>query len=85
MKHEREFKNSVLKDRRGDTTGGGPGCPFDSIDTISFSNMLIREEFTPWTMIFVEVTCIISVFCFSLSPHHEIARGVLYILGLRSR
>jgi hypothetical protein len=24
------------KDRRGDAAGAAPGCPFDSIDTISF-------------------------------------------------
>jgi hypothetical protein len=35
------------QDRRGDTTGAAPGCPFDSIDTISFSNMMKREYFTP--------------------------------------
>jgi hypothetical protein len=30
-------------DRRGDTIGAAPGCPFDSIDTISLSNIMTRE------------------------------------------
>jgi hypothetical protein len=40
---------------RGDAIRVAAGCPFDSIDTISFSNMMNREEFTPgiWG-----VTCI---------------------------
>jgi hypothetical protein len=31
------------KDRRGDAAGAAPGCPFDSIDAISFSNMMKKE------------------------------------------
>jgi hypothetical protein len=31
------------EDRRGDAAGGAPGCPFDSIDIISFGNMMKRE------------------------------------------
>jgi hypothetical protein len=36
---------------RGDVAGAAPGCPFDSIDTISFNNMLKRDQFTPWIMV----------------------------------
>jgi hypothetical protein len=35
------------EDRRRDATRAAPGCPFDSIDTISFSNMIKREQLTP--------------------------------------
>jgi hypothetical protein len=28
---------------RGDAARAAPGCPFDSIDTISFSTMMKRE------------------------------------------
>jgi hypothetical protein len=31
------------EDRRRDATGAAPDCPFDYIDTISFSNMMKRE------------------------------------------
>jgi hypothetical protein len=30
----------------GDATRAAPGCPFDSIDIISFNNMVKREQFT---------------------------------------
>jgi hypothetical protein len=32
-----------FEDRRGAIAGAAPGCPFNSIDTISFSNMMKRE------------------------------------------
>jgi hypothetical protein len=31
------------EDRRGDAARAAPGCPFDSIDTISFSNIMKRD------------------------------------------
>jgi hypothetical protein len=31
------------KDRRGATAGAALGCPFDSIDTTSFINIMKRE------------------------------------------
>jgi hypothetical protein len=49
---DRETRNTPYEyedcnDRRGDATGAALGCPFNSIDTISFSNMMKREKFTP--------------------------------------
>jgi hypothetical protein len=33
------------ENRRGDAIGAAPGCPFDSIDTISSSD-IIKKEYT---------------------------------------
>jgi hypothetical protein len=42
-----QYESVDCKDRRGDaaeaTVGAAPGCPSDSINTISFSNMMKRE------------------------------------------
>jgi hypothetical protein len=45
-----QYKFVDYKDRRGDASRATPGCPFYSIDTISFSTMMKRKYFTPWTM-----------------------------------
>jgi hypothetical protein len=37
------YRYADCKDRRGDAIGAASGCPFDSIDTIYFSNMIKRE------------------------------------------
>jgi hypothetical protein len=36
-------RSKDCKDRRGDATGAAPGCPFDSINSISFNNIMKRE------------------------------------------
>jgi hypothetical protein len=40
---EYKSRSEDYEDRRGDATGAAVGCPFDSIDAISFSNMMKRE------------------------------------------
>jgi hypothetical protein len=37
------YTSTNCKDRRGYAIGAGLGCPFDFIDTISFSNLMKRE------------------------------------------
>jgi hypothetical protein len=44
-----QYGSEDCEDRRRDAAGAAPGCPFDSIGIISFSNMMKREYFTPWT------------------------------------
>jgi hypothetical protein len=45
VKSFRNTPNGSLdyEDGRGDVAGAAPGCPFDSIDTIFFNNMIKRE------------------------------------------
>jgi hypothetical protein len=52
MTEKHEIHKMDLQTTRigGDAAGAASVCPFDSIDTISFSNMIKREYFTPWTM-----------------------------------
>jgi hypothetical protein len=38
-----QYRSVDYKDRRGGTAKDTPRCPFDSIDTISFNNMMKRE------------------------------------------
>jgi hypothetical protein len=38
-----QYGSTDCKDRRGDATGAAPGCPFASIDIISFNTMIKRE------------------------------------------
>jgi hypothetical protein len=42
MKHN-IYGSKDCEDRRRAAAGAAPGCPFDSIDTISFSNNMKRE------------------------------------------
>jgi ferredoxin len=37
------YKSEDCEDGRGDVARAAPGCPFDSIDAISFNNMMKRE------------------------------------------
>jgi hypothetical protein len=37
-------KNKLPRQLGAVTAGAAPGCPFDSVDTISFSNMRKRER-----------------------------------------
>jgi hypothetical protein len=38
-----QYESTYCEDRRGDGVEATHGCPFDSIDIISFSNMMKRE------------------------------------------
>jgi ferredoxin len=40
---ETQNKSEECEDGRGDAAGAVPGCPFDSINTISFITMIKRE------------------------------------------
>jgi hypothetical protein len=51
-------ESADCKDRRGDAVGATPGCPFDSIDTISFSTMMKRSSASLEYYGIVKVTCI---------------------------
>jgi hypothetical protein len=42
-----QYRYAHCEDRRGAAAGVAPGCPLDSIDTISFITMMKREYFTP--------------------------------------
>jgi hypothetical protein len=36
-------RSTNCEDRRGGTVGAAPGCPFKSVNTISFNNMMKME------------------------------------------
>jgi hypothetical protein len=38
-----QYRSADCMDNKGDTANAAPGCPFDSINTISFSTMMKRE------------------------------------------
>jgi hypothetical protein len=38
-----QYGSAYCEDRRGDAAGAAPNCSLNSIDTISFSNMIKRE------------------------------------------
>jgi hypothetical protein len=38
-----QYRYADCEDRRGDAVGASLGCPFDSIDIISFNTMMKRE------------------------------------------
>jgi hypothetical protein len=42
-----QYESEDYEDRRGDTAGAAPGCPFISIDIMSFITMMKRESFIP--------------------------------------
>jgi hypothetical protein len=42
-----QYVSADWEDRRGDGPEAAPGCPFASIDHISFNTMMKREYFIP--------------------------------------